>query len=194
MSQVPAAKTPFTPKELLAALSWAYRSQMGHEGAHHALAVLAGQVALETANGAACIAFNVGNVKRGPGPDWCSFSTFEYIGNPPVKTPMVCQFSAWPSLGDACQFFIAYLSEHWPEAWSGAVAGDVDAFALGLRKRGYYTAPEQLYAAGVRRWSAYYLGLLGGDDDATLPELPSPEDMAALATTGLLDGAEDALA
>ncbi len=187
MSVVAAVKTPFVAQELIVRLGAAYQAQMGHEAAHQTLAVLCAQVALETANGTACICNNIGNIKRGPGPDYCSFTTTEYEGTPPSPVVQVCEFSAWPDLTSACQFYIAAMASHWPEAWTAAVDGDPTAFAAGLRQRGYYTAPLALYAAGVRRWFGYYLALLGGDSAVTEPELPelSPQDAATLAQTGL---------
>lgn len=189
MPEVANVTTPFTPAQLVAALQAAYCAQLGHDPTHATLAILCGQAALETANGRSCVCNNPGNYKRGPGPDWCSFETFEYVGNPPVKTSMVCEFSAWPTLEDAYGFFVSSLYTSWPEAWAGAVAGDVGAFCAGLRKRGYFTAPLELYEAGVRRWAEYYTALLGGDPAVTEPEL-SPDDAAALATEGLLDSDE----
>ena len=187
MAEVAAVRTPFAPAQLVAALSDAYRVQLGHDPAPATLAILCGQAALETANGRVCVCNNPGNYKRGPGPDWCAFETTEYVGTPPVKTSMVCEFSAWPTLEDACAFFVSSLYTSWPEAWAGAVAGDVGAFCAGLRKRGYFTAPLELYAAGVARWRDYYLALLGGDDRVTEPEIVTPADAAVEATAGLLD-------
>ena len=169
----------------------AYVAELGHAPSPETLAILCGQVALETGNMAALICWNIGNYKRGPGPDWCSFATFEYVGTPPVKTSMVCEFSAWPDMESAAAFFVSGLYTRYPEAWSAAVAGDVEGFAAGLRQRGYYTAPLALYVAGVRRWRDYYLALLAGDPAPTEPELMplSPGDAATMATTGLLDAA-----
>lgn len=185
MTQVAALTTPFTPATIIAALDHAYVAEMGHEAAHHTLAVLLAQIALETANGKSCICFNVGNFKRGCSENYCTFRTTEWQGNPPAPVAQDCDFSAWPSLQIGCQYYLHALASHWPEAWSAAVAGDAQAFAAGLRQRGYYTAPEAAYAAGVERWQAYYLALLGGDVAVTEPELPDPVDMAVLATTTL---------
>jgi hypothetical protein len=177
MSQVPATKTPCTPLELVAGLMAAYAAQMGHEPEAPTLAVLCAQVALETANMHSLICWNIGNIKRGPGPDWCAFSTFEYVGTPPVKTPMVCEFSAWPSLESACERFVSFLYLSYPEAWEAATHGDPEGFARGLRSRGYFTAPVELYAAGVRAWFATYSKLLGGAPSPTADTLPAPAEV-----------------
>jgi flagellum-specific peptidoglycan hydrolase FlgJ len=185
MTLVAATRTPFDGATLIAQLGVAYQAQMGHEPQHHTLAVLCAQVALETANGASCICNNIGNIKRGPGPDYCSFQTTEWEGTPPAPVVQVCEFSAWPDLASACQFYIAAMASHWPEAWSAAVAGDVPGFAHGLKVRGYFTAPEAQYAAGVARWFEHYMALLGGDVSVTQPAPVSPEDAAVEATDGL---------
>ena len=130
MSEVPAARTPFTPGLLVAALTDAYRAQLGHDPTPATLAILCAQCALETNGGRACIQWNVANYKRGPGPDWCAFETTEWTGDPPTPHTMVCQFSAWPDLTSAVAFFLEALYTHWTEAWAGAVAGDADALGL----------------------------------------------------------------
>ena len=160
---VAATKTPFTPAELIAALRAAYVPQLGHDPSNDVLGVLCAQVALETGNGASCICHNIGNFKAGEGPDVCSFTTTEWLGDPPAPQVMVCQFSAWPTLEAAAEAYLHALYTRWPEAWSAAVKGDAQGFAAGLRQRGYYTAPLAQYVAGVERWQAYYLKLLSAE-------------------------------
>jgi hypothetical protein len=198
VSQVDPVRTPLSDEALIAALEAAYVDCLGHEPKHETLAVLLAQIALETGHAASLICWNLGNYKRGPGPDWCAFETFEYVPSATVgrgrgvgtgtKTSMICEFSAWPDLQSAAAFFVSALYGRWPEAWAGAVAGDPEAFSVGLHARGYYTAPVGLYAAGVRRWFAFYLALLGGDSAVTEPELPvDAAGAAVLGITGLLD-------
>ncbi len=185
MSEVAAKRTPVADADLIPALLAAYARELGHEPKHETLAVICGQIALETAHGAAVVCWNLGNYKRGPGPDWCSFETTEWLGTPPTPRKIVCAFSAWPDLASATDFFIPALYGHWPEAWHAAVAGDPVAFAAGLRLRGYYTAPVEQYAAGVKRWFDFYLALLGGVSVPEEPALPSPGDLGALGILGL---------
>jgi hypothetical protein len=181
---LPANKTPFSPRELVDALGVAYVAELGHPPAHAVLAVLCAQVALETANGTKCIQWNVGNFKAGCSADECQFVTTEWLGDPPQAQQMTCSFSAWPSLADGCEYYLHALYTWWPDAWSAAVSGDADAFAAGLRKRGYYTAPLAAYAAGVRRWQTYYAALLGGDEP---PPLDLPDGGGLLSFVGLLE-------
>jgi hypothetical protein len=189
MSQVPATRTPFTPRDLLAALHWAFTTQMGHAPLDATLALLCAQVALETSNGGAAVQWNIGNVKRGPGPNWTEFQTVEYLGTPPLRTVCLGQFSAWMSLNDGSLFFVAFLSDHYPEAWTGAINGDASAFCAGLKQRGYFTAPLDAYLTGVQRWETFYASRLSGDHEVTEPEMPiSVAGAGVLAIDGLLDG------
>ena len=190
--QLPPTKTPFTPDTLIAALTTAFTSELGHPPTNQAIAVLAAQCALECANGAACIQNNLGCYKKGVSEDWCEFTTTEYLGNPPVKQTMVCAFAAWPDLPSASAFYIRSCYTNYPEAWAGAVQGDADAFASGLKQRGYYTAPEADYAAGVKRWQKFYLAKLGGvSPPEPDPPVISPELAAAETEQALMDNPPD---
>jgi hypothetical protein len=188
VTQVAAVRTPCSDQELEASLSWAFTQLTGFAPSDATLAILCAHVALETGHMASMVCFNPGNYKRGPGPDYCTFQTFEYVGNPPVKTTVMAEFSAWPDFNSAFAFYVGAFSKHWPEAWAGALAGDADAFCAGLKARGYYSAPEQLYSAGVKRWQAYYSQHLGGDTSVTQPDLSdlgpsSPATLPEEATT-----------
>jgi hypothetical protein len=187
VSQVPPTHTPCTDEQLLAVIHWACTSALGHAPTDATLAVLCAHVAFETNHMASLVQWNIGNYKRGPGPDWCSFETFEYVGTPPVKKTMVADFSAWPDLNSAASFYVRAFSAHWPEAWAGALAGDTDAFSAGLRKRGYYTAPEQAYAAGMTRWQTYYAAKLAGDEAVTQPEIDTAVDLGSAGSDTLPD-------
>jgi hypothetical protein len=182
MSQVPLLETPFTPAELIAGLTSAFTAEMGQPPSHAALAILCGQLALETDNGRACQNHNPGNYKRGMSADWYDAGTTEYIDG--IETKMVCPFSAFPTLAAGLTLVVRGLHDRFPEAWAAEERGDPDGFAEGLKLRGYYTAPEPAYAAGVKRWESFYLALLGGDEAVTEPEL-APADAAALAVAGM---------
>jgi hypothetical protein len=174
VTQVAATRTPCTDEELIAALRAACPSPVTDA----TLAILCAHVALETGHSASMVCWNLGNYKRGPGPDWCSFQTFEYLGIPPLRTTVIADFSAWPDLASAASFYVPAFAHRWPEAWAGALTGDADAFCSGLKARGYYTAPEPVYAAGVKRWQRYYLAVLAADESVTQP------DMSDLGPTG----------
>jgi len=170
MAELPPTKTPFTSDELVAALRAAYRGQMGADATNHAIAMLAAHVALETGNGVACIQWNVGNFKAYAGTDSTEFTTTEYIGGKPVT--MRCLFAAYQSLDEGVRSYLKSMWSHWVRAWNmGVIPGDCVGFAQGLHDQGYYTAPVSSYMHGVARWYAWYMAKLGGDSEATVPEL-----------------------
>ena len=188
---LPPMKTPFTRDEIIAAITTAFNTDMGQPPPHKVMAVLCAQVALETGDGAECIQHNVGNFKAGCSSDSCSFTTFEYLGKPPVRTTKVCSFSAWPSLADGCAYYIRALYTNWPEAWTAACNGDAEGFAAGLKLRDYFTAPVEMYAAGVKRWQAVYAEKLEPDAVPASQPIISPADAAAEALAGLDAGWDD---
>ena len=71
--------TRVTPEDLFDALRAAWRALLGEDAPRSALVLLTAQWALETAWGAACHAFNLGNAKAQPGgpTDWCYFACDE---------------------------------------------------------------------------------------------------------------------
>ena len=177
--KIPATLTPCTDQQLVAALRGAYLAQLGIAPRDSTAAVLLAQVALETGHGARVVQWNVGNFKRGLTTDWCSFATTEILGG--VTQHMTCDFSAWPDLQSGVSDWIRALYTHWPEAWAAAVAGDSAAFAHGLRERGYYTAAEADYAAGLATWQRHYLRLL-----AEQPEPPRVDEVPGLSPAVVL--------
>jgi flagellum-specific peptidoglycan hydrolase FlgJ len=168
---VAATVTPFLPSELIEALRQAWLSQLGGIASHESLAVIAAQVALETANGRKCIRWNVGNFKAYPGVDTCTFETVEYVNGAPQS--VTCSFAAFDSLQSGCEALIHTLYTHWPNAWHQVIAGQPGAYAeaLGNQRPPYFTAPVQSYARGCASWFAFYMAKLGGDPSPTEPEL-----------------------
>ena len=191
MPQVPNVTTPFAPAQLVAAVQAAYCAQLGHDPTRATLAILCAQCALECANGRACEDWDVGNFKAAASGDWDSFPTWEMVDG--VRTPMVCRFAAFASLEQGVEAYLVAMYSRWTLAWSGAVAGDPKAFALGLHDQkpyAYYTADPAQYVAGVSRWMVYYLAILAHDPSPTEPSLEDllpPSAAGVLATTGLLD-------
>lgn len=184
MTEYPSNVTPFTPSGLVTALAIAFRDQMGADAPHAALAVLAGQIALETDNGRQCRDFDVGNFKAVPDTDYQNFMTWEIIDG--KRVPMVCKFAAFPSLEQGLSAYLHAFYTRWGAAWHYACLGDVAGFAHALKSAGYYTADETEYAAGVQRWATYYGALLGGDPAPTEPEIVAPGALAVEATDGVL--------
>ena len=60
------------------------------------------------------------------------------------------RFRAFDSLDEAMGEHLALLRRRFAKGWPGVLAGDVVAFARGLRAHGYFTASAEAYAAGMR--------------------------------------------
>lgn len=180
MAEVAAVKTPIDPANFLEALRTAWEQQLGSSPTNQSLALLYGQVALETANLKSCVCYNWGNAKyRGTG-DYCSFSTWEHLGGKDV--PMVCKFQAFPDAVSGLNDYLSHQYTRWDKAWPFVVTGDVVGYVTALRAMGYFTAPLADYIAGVRRWQAWALALLGG---ASAPAEPDCSDIPSAFRLGL---------
>lgn len=61
------------------------------------------------------------------------------------------RFRAYPSLDVAMRKHVEFLKRRYGAGWQSAEKGDVPGFAKALKQRGYYTASEASYAAGMMR-------------------------------------------
>jgi hypothetical protein len=171
-TQLSADITRVTPAQLLAALARAWRVVfVGTEPKRESLLVLLAQWALETGEGSAMHAFNLGNVKsiEGDGRDFCAFPCWEMERGQKVwyRPPHpATRFRAYRSLDEGAIDYLKLLSKRFARAWPAVLAGDPEAFAHELKLSHYYTADESAYAAGVRaRFNRYA---------RTTPSLPPP--------------------
>ena len=97
------------------------------------------------------VCYNVGNVKHTATDqlDWCNFTTTEYdtSGVPHV---MVQSFKAYPSLEAGVDAYLSmFLGGRYSNAWPFVLDADPAGFVHALHDRGYFTAPEAGYLAGV---------------------------------------------
>ncbi len=60
------------------------------------------------------------------------------------------RFRAFATLDDGCLDYLSILGDRFSTAWVYLEAGDADAFAAALSRARYYTAPESVYATGLR--------------------------------------------
>lgn len=129
--------------------------------------VLWAQYALETGRGSACWCNNIGNVKVTPAqaragvPFFMLPGTWEILGgkrvvfDPPDEQTW---FRWFPSLSEAMRHHLSFLAARYGEAWAALRSGDPTAFALALKKRGYYTGSEATYAASLRHLLREFVG------------------------------------
>lgn len=131
-----------------------------------AAGVIWAQWALETGRGRACANFNLGNTKvtramaEAGVPFFMLPNTWEIehgrrvVYQPPHEQTW---FRAFDSLADAMAHHLSFLARRYGTAWQYARAGDPTAFALALKKGGYYTGSEVVYAGSLRHLQAEFL-------------------------------------
>lgn len=145
-----------TAAQVRACFAAAWLGRFGADASDKNLLVLMAQSSLETAAWRRMMCFNFGNVKASPSsrpgaPDYCVFRTTEIENG--VSVPQDAPFRAFPDASSGAAFFLAFLATHEPDAWPAVLAGDVDAFAAGLKRDGYFTADAAAYARGLERIS-----------------------------------------
>ncbi len=149
-SLVAATKTPCSPVDFWPVLADCFGVQAGQAPPRGQLLILAAQWCLETANGRSMVQYNVGNVKHvdGDGLDWTSFTTTEYIdGQPHIMTQL---FKAYPDLRSGVEAYLhMFLGGRYSNAWPFVLDADPRGFVHALAVRGYFTAPENAYLAGL---------------------------------------------
>lgn len=128
--------------------------------------VLWAQYALETGRGSACWNFNIANTKvtramaEAGVPFFMLPNTWEIehgrrvVYQPPHEQTW---FRAFDSLAEAMAHHLAFLARRYGEAWAHARSGNPTAFAIALKKRGYYTGSESVYAGSLRHLQAEFL-------------------------------------
>lgn len=146
---VPTARTVVTAQALYGVLHDAWTALLGTEPTRAQLLTLLSQWALETGNGQACNNWNMAGIKHvaGDGHDWASYQTTEVLGGQVVH--LAQDFRSYPSLEAGAADYLVFLHSRFGFAWPAVEAADVRDFAHRLKLRGYYTAPEDQYAAGL---------------------------------------------
>lgn len=153
MGEVAATKTPATAQQVADALVAAWPGQLGGTPTLGQVCLLVAQWSLETGNGADFIQWNVGNAKWNGSGDYCSYPTEEYIAGVPTMIyppDMGCRFQAYESLEQGVLVYLHGMWSRWTSAWPHVANPNPELFAAGLKAQGYFTAPVEAYAAGVR--------------------------------------------
>lgn len=93
------------------------------------------------------------------------------------------KFRAFESLESAMAHHVAFLaSERYAPARALLLDGQAEAFALELGRAGYYTAPPEVYARGVRLLAAEYAKSLPQDPPAPPQNRPEAPALTIAAT------------
>jgi hypothetical protein len=147
---VPDQKTPLDSDTAARALSEGYRIVTGSKPDKITLALLLGQVALETGNFKSIHNYNFGNV-RGTAPDgkWTSFKAGEIIDGKEVilEAGEKNKFRAYDDPVEGAADFVRVLKSR-PHWWAGLQTKTVEGFVKGLSTYPvYFTASPVLYAS-----------------------------------------------
>ncbi len=147
---VPAQRTVMSAPDVFTALKLAWLTILGTAPTRAALLTLLSQWSLETGGGFASKNWNLAGIKHVPGDghNYATYLTEEVIGG--VRRTMTQNFRAYGSLDEGAIDYLQTLRRDFGFAWPAVEAGDVTDFAHRLKVRGYYTAPESEYAAGLR--------------------------------------------
>ncbi len=192
---VPVRRTTFTLKDYSRAAMRAWKSLCGNWPSKAAVGCLWAQYALETGRGAFCWGNNIGNVKYTAGHDYQMLNgTWEIVnGKRVVFTPphRATWFNAYDSLDDAMMEHLRLLKQgRYASSWPAIEAGLPGEFAVALKQRGYYTAPVEDYARGLRAHHQDFMNSWAFEDATrdleallnadTEPELPASIDETPL--------------
>lgn len=160
------AKTPTTPERFFASFRRAVTT-LGPDS----LLVLVAHVCLESDDGRAVRAWNVGGAKAKPGGsyDWTFFGTSEvehglrvrYSAPPEDRQPLITAtnatfaervtcFRAFASLDEATADHVRLIRDKFSGAWPHVLTPDPDSYARALKAARYYTADEHQYASVLK--------------------------------------------
>lgn len=138
----PGEVTPLSLAEVRADLRDAWRERFGTQPSAEVLAMLTAHIAHETARGQRVRSWNLGNVGCADG--WRS-TTVEYLDG--RRTRAVARWCAYADRRHAARAFLALVLDL--PVMRAATAGDPRAYAAGLARARYYTAPLDAYAAAL---------------------------------------------
>jgi hypothetical protein len=113
------------------------------------LDVLSAHVCFETGRGDRMHNHNFGGIKgQGPKGSTATAATSEYANG--VEIRIRDQFRAYDSLLEGATDYLTLMRSRYRDAFAAADRGDVDGFVRALHDRGYFTAPKEVYAQGLR--------------------------------------------
>ncbi len=180
----PAKRTPVSPEQVFLSFATAWQMLTGSPPQRHIIHILHAQSALETGHWKSLWNYNLGGAKKHGDCDWTYFTTTERFTHavadrhlasskpgaevtlvkvePAHKTlrfagkqPMNC-FASWEDLDTAALDHLRLLFRRYPQALEEAKKGDAVAYVRELKRRGYFTADEAVYAKTVNSIARRY--------------------------------------
>ncbi len=145
---VAARTTKLSGSEAKAALAQGWRNVFGEEPNEKTSQILLAQWSLETGRGKAMMNYNFGGIKgAGPSGLTARYGTHEVENG---KTVAITDgFRAYESPEEGATDYVRLLAKRYGSALDAARAGDPQGFVRGLKKNGYFTAPEAQYSAAI---------------------------------------------
>jgi hypothetical protein len=137
-------------QDVASALSSAWKGLHGEEPPDGLVAVLAGQVSIETGGGRGMLNYNFGGIKgTGPSGHSVRFRTTEGYG--PTEKKIVDRFRSYGSAQEGATDYVRLLESRFGTAMERARAGDAKGFVHELKKSGYFTGDEKVYSRVVHQ-------------------------------------------
>jgi hypothetical protein len=172
--KVEQVRTVPSTEELLRALARASERVLSHPMERPSIALLVAQIWLETGRLKSCFNFNLGNVRDLPGDgfDYVLLWTWEILNG--QRWEGYGAFRAHESLEEGACEHLKFLTDFvrrpkYKRVWDTVMAGDASQYAHVLKAAGYYTAPEEDYARGIRSLSAEFLASVAGVEPPSAP-------------------------
>jgi hypothetical protein len=143
-------RTLLPAPDVYTALRTSWLTLAGGTPTREQILCLMAQVWLETANGQAANNYALAGIKwtRGCGYDYAAYMTHEIINGQDVTLEQ--DFRAYRTLTDSAYDYLRLLRGQFVNCWPAIVAADVAEFAHQLHVRGWYTANEAGYVAGMQ--------------------------------------------
>lgn len=149
-TQVKASRTQLSGEQAANALANAWETRFGEPPNRATVAILTAQWSHETAGGKSMFNYNFGGIK-GSGPSGLTVMQRTREGWGPTERTITDGFRAYQSAEEGAADYISLLQRRYAPALDAAQQGDPHQFVHQLKRGGYFTGNERLYAKSVSR-------------------------------------------
>ncbi|MBI5537708.1 MAG: hypothetical protein HY898_33600 [Deltaproteobacteria bacterium] len=147
-AEVAIQHTPMTLDEVGSTLSAAWRALHGEDPPEGLVPLLTGQVSIETGGGVGMLNNNFAGIK-GTGPSGMTVRWRTTEGSGKNLQHVVDRFRAYRSAEEGATDYLRLLESRFGTALECAKTGDANGFVHELKKAGYFTGDEKVYARVV---------------------------------------------